>query len=79
MEFNERTRARLYAVTCLACIVWLIQSLCESNADGSLASWATIVFSLCLGVVIAWTGWNAFTGWNAADEKQEEDATKNRR
>ncbi len=35
-------------------------------------NWATIVFSLCLLVVIGWSGWNAVAGWNA---KETEAAT----
>ena len=38
----------------------------------SLFNWATIVFSLCLLVVIGWSGWNAVAGWNA---KETEAAT----
>ena len=72
MELTARSTSRMYALTCLACVIWLWQSLVEANNDGSLFNWATIVFSLCLLVVIGWSGWNAVTGWNA---KETEAAT----
>ena len=82
MKLTARSTSRMYALTCLACVIWLWQSLVEANNDGSLFNWATndgslfnwatIVFSLCLLVVIGWSGWNAVAGWNA---KETEAAT----
>lgn len=68
MNLNKKSTARLYALTCVACVAWLVQSLMEANADGSLTNWSTIVFSLCLLVVIGWTAYSAITGWNATDD-----------
>mgnify|MGYP006875987266 CR=1 FL=1 len=62
MKLTARSTSRMYALTCLACVIWLWQSLVEANNDGSLFNWATIVFSLCLLVVIGWSGWNASPG-----------------
>ncbi|MBT1173371.1 hypothetical protein JS528_08435 [Bifidobacterium sp. MA2] len=73
MNLNKKSSARLYAVTAVACAAWLVQSLMEANADGSLTNWATIVFSLCLLVVIGWTSYNAITGWNAKDDDEDGD------
>ena len=56
MKLTARSTSRMYALTCLACVIWLWQSLVEANNDGSLFNWATIVFSLCLLVVIGWGG-----------------------
>ena len=67
MKLTARSTSRMYALTCLACVIWLWQSLVEANNDGSLFNWATIVFSLCLLVVIGWSGWNAVAGWNAKE------------
>ena len=72
MKLTARSTSRMYALTCLACVIWLWQSLVEANNDGSLFNWATIVFSLCLLVVIGWSGWNAVAGWN---DKETEAAT----
>ena len=72
MKLTARSTSRMYALTCLACVIWLWQSLVEANNDRSLFNWATIVFSLCLLVVIGWSGWNAVAGWNA---KETEAAT----
>ncbi|NEG56097.1 hypothetical protein GFD21_10100 [Bifidobacterium sp. SMA15] len=73
MNLGKRSSARLYALTCLACVAWLIQSLVQASDDGSLANWATIVFSLCLLVVIGWTGYCAVTGWNAKGDADDAD------
>ena len=62
MKLTARSTSRMYALTCLACVIWLWQSLVEANNDGSL----------CLLVVIGWSGWNAVAGWNA---KETEAAT----
>ncbi|PST45956.1 hypothetical protein CPA40_08270 [Bifidobacterium callitrichos] len=74
MKLNKQSTARLYALTCVACVVWLVQSLMEANADGSLTNWATIIFSLCLLVVIGWTGYNAISGWNAKEDDEDDGA-----
>lgn len=74
MQLNERARARLYALTALACVLWLGQSLYEANKDGSLTSWATWVFAACLLVVIGWTGYNAWVGLvKSADEESPDE------
>ena len=59
MKITASSTSRMYELTCLACVLWLF-------------NWATIVFSLCLLVVIGWSGWNAVAGWNA---KETEAAT----
>lgn len=68
MTFTPRHRARLYALTALACAIWLAQSLVEAYDDGSIWSWANIIFSLCLAVVIGYTAYNAVHGWNAPEQ-----------
>ena len=73
MKLTARSTSRMYALTCLACVIWLWQSLVEANNDGSLFNWATIVFSLCLLVVI---GWNAKeTEAATAGAKDDEGST----
>ena len=67
MRLNTHSTARLYALTCLACVIWLAQSLMQAQADGSLLDWSTIVFSLCLLVVIGWCARCAVVGWNTKD------------
>lgn len=36
MKLTARSTSRMYALTCLACVIWLWQSLVEANNDGSL-------------------------------------------
>lgn len=73
MKLTEQTRARMYALTALACVVWLVQSLVEAAHSSSLLSWPNVVFSICLLVVIGYTGYCAVTGWNAEETKRNED------
>ena len=54
MEFNTRTRARLYALTCLACLAWLVQTVVQSYGDGTLLTWPTAILALCLIVVVGY-------------------------
>jgi uncharacterized membrane protein YebE (DUF533 family) len=71
MKLNTHSRARLYALTAGACVAWLVQSLMEANKDGSLLTWPTIIFSLCLLVVIGYTGYCALKDWNAKDDDED--------
>lgn len=73
MQLNERTRARLYALTALACLGWLAQSLYQAHADGTLATWPTIILSVSLLVVIGYTGYCAVSGWRAPEPGESGD------
>ena len=70
MKINDKARSRMYGLTAVACALWLIQSLAEASRDGSLLSWSTIVFSLCLTVVTAYCGTCA---WKASSETVDEN------
>lgn len=65
MKLTTSARARLYAITGVACIIWLVQTLIEAHGDGTLFSWATIVLALCLIVVSVYCVANAVRDWNA--------------
>ena len=73
MELTQIHRARLYALTAVACTIWLIQSLIEAYSDGSLLTWPTIVFSLCLLVVIGYTGYCAVKDWSPTERDAPAD------
>ena len=79
MKINDKARSRIYGLTAVACALWLIQSLVESSQDGSLLSWSTIVFSLCLTLVTAYCGTCAWKeGRTASSEtvdKEEQEQT----
>lgn len=68
---TEKARSRMYALTCLACIVWLIQSSIGAANDGTLWTMWNIFFSVCLLVVIGWTGWSAITMMIKTDKEEE--------
>ncbi|MCH4160150.1 carbon starvation protein [Bifidobacterium sp.] len=73
MKLNASAQAKLYAMTALACGIWLIQSLYESTQDGSLTAWSTLVFSACLLVVILHSARQAVLGMKAVRKSQEEE------
>ena len=45
MKLTARSTSRMYALTCLACVIWLWQSLVEANKDGSQFNWAAVLAS----------------------------------
>lgn len=84
---NDRSRMMLYALTSLACVVWVYQSVKESMADGTLLSVSTIIFLVCIGIAAVYCAANALILWwrqssdssdesanNEADEADESDA-----
>lgn len=76
MKDVDSFRMRLYALTCVACVVWLAQSLRQSYLDGSLWSAANIIFSLCIAVAVVYTGSNAFVLSKAQRKTSEAEDPK---
>ncbi|ETY72296.1 hypothetical protein [Bifidobacterium moukalabense] len=74
MKLTTSGRARLYAITSVACIIWLVQSVIEANADGTLFSYATIILSLCLAFVSGYCAFNAIRYWNVKDKESRHEA-----
>ncbi|MCI1984006.1 MAG: hypothetical protein LKJ47_04435 [Bifidobacteriaceae bacterium] len=70
---TEKAQSRLYTLTSLACIVWLVQSSIEASKDGSLWTIWNIFFSICLLVVIAWTGITAIRMMIKLNHEEEGD------
>lgn len=70
---TEKAQSRLYALTALACIIWLVQSTVEAVNDGSMWSIWNLFFTLALLIVIGWTGFNAVILMRKTD-KEEEDS-----
>ena len=60
MKLSDHAHGRLYALTSLASLIWLVQSLTQAHADVSLLTWPTAIFSLCLAIVVAYTGYCGF-------------------
>lgn len=76
MKLNEAARARLYAITALACAIWLVQNCVEANNNGDLFSWYNIVFILCLVVVTVYCGVSAVRGWTTKSSDSEQDGSE---
>ena len=76
---NDGFRMRLYALTCVACIAWLVQSISQDIKDGALASAPSIILIVCISVAILYTGISAVQLWlkegKRSDEETEEPNT----
>ncbi len=70
---KAQSKTRLYALTALACLAWLIQSIYEAVRKDQLFAWSNIVFSLCLIAVTAYTGYCAIVGWKAKPKTEDDD------
>jgi hypothetical protein len=68
---NAKSKSRLYVLTALACIVWLVQTLYEAAQKNQLLYWPNIIFSVCLLVVIGYTGYCGIKDWNAKPDKKD--------
>ena len=62
-SMSDTAKNRLYALTCIACIAWLVQSIHEYVKHGTLISYGSIIFIVCLLTVIIYTGINALRGF----------------
>ena len=62
-SMSDTAKNRLYALTCIACIAWLVQSIHEYVKHGTLISYGGIIFIVCLLTVIIYTGINALRGF----------------
>lgn len=62
-SMSDTAKNRLYALTCIACIAWLVQSIHEYVKHGTLTSYGSIIFIVCLLTVIIYTGINALRGF----------------
>ena len=62
-SMSDTAKNRLYALTCIACIAWLVQSIHEYVKHGTLISYGSIIFIVCLLTVIIYTGINAPRGF----------------
>ena len=47
---NDSFRMRLYALTCIACIAWLAQSVTSALKDGTLTTVPSIILIICIAV-----------------------------
>ena len=78
---NDRSRMMLYALTAVACVMWIWQSVKESMNDGTIISTSNIIFLVCIGLAAIYCAANALILWwrqpgkgDAADD-DETDST----
>ena len=77
---NDRSRMMLYALTAVACVMWIWQSVKESMNDGTIISTSNIIFLVCIGIAAIYCAANALILWwrqpgkdDAADEAEENE------
>ena len=71
---NDGFRMRLYALTCVACIAWLVQSVSQDIKDGTLATAPSIILIVCISVAILYTGISAVQLWLKEGKRSDEEA-----
>ena len=60
---NDRSRMMLYALTAVACVMWIWQSVKESMNDGTIISTSNIIFLVCIGIAAIYCAANALILW----------------
>ena len=75
MNITSAARARLYALTAVACAIWLVQTCVEANNAGELFSWSNVIFSICLIIVTGYCAVNAVLGWNTKERHSQATQT----
>lgn len=70
---NDGFRMRLYALTCVACIAWLAQSVVSALKDGTLTTAPSIILIVCIAVAVLYTGFSAAQLWVAQGKSRNND------
>ena len=71
---NDRSRMMLYALTAVACVMWIWQSVKEAMADGTMISTSNIIFLVCIGIAAVYCAANALILWWRQPSKENDDA-----
>ena len=69
---NDGFRMRLYALTCIACIARLAQSVTSALKDGTLTTVPSIILIICIAVAVLYTGFSAAQLWIAQGHQHDE-------
>ena len=72
---NDRSRMMLYALTAVACVMWIWQSVKESMNDGTIISTSNIIFLVCIGIAAIYCAANALILWWRQDDAADDDET----
>ena len=68
---NDRSRMMLYALTAVACVMWIWQSVKEAMADGTMISTSNIIFLVCIGIAAVYCAANALILWWRQPSKED--------
>lgn len=70
---NDRSRMMLYALTAVACVMWIWQSVKESMNDGTIISTSNIIFLVCIGIAAIYCAANALILWWRQPGKDDDE------
>ncbi|MFV0556495.1 MAG: hypothetical protein ACK5LM_05290 [Lactovum sp.] len=70
MEMTDKAKSRLYALTSIACGVWLIQAVMKAVEQGQFWSYLNLIFYFSMLIVISYTSYSAYELWKL--EKKSE-------
>lgn len=80
-KVTNRFRANLYALTCLACVLWFGQSFSDFRTSGNLSDPSSIFLLVCVAIAVIYSGIEAIIYWrkplnsgNAKSNKTDEQA-----
>lgn len=79
MKLSEHSRAILYFLMSVACLIWLVQSGSEAAKAGTFFTWPNLVFVVCLlivtgyGVYAGFQSWKSDGGGNGDDDQEDRD------
>ena len=73
---NDRSRMMLYALTAVACVMWIWQSVKEAMADGTMISTSNIIFLVCIGIAAVYCAANALILWWRQPSKEDAEGSE---
>lgn len=82
MKLSEQSRAILYLLMSVACLIWLVQSGSEAAKSGTFFTWPNLVFIVCLAIVSGYGIYAAIQSWRnvkgAGDDEEQDDEDQGR-
>ncbi|WP_051263297.1 hypothetical protein [Tuberibacillus calidus] len=67
---NDKAKMRLYALTSIACLVWLVEAMVRDYKNGQMSSVLSIIFYACMLIVILYTAYSALQIWKIKDKPE---------
>jgi len=74
---NDKAKMRLYALTSIACLVWLVEAMVRDYKNGQMWSLQSIIFYTCMFIVILYTAFSALQIWKIKDKPENNHGRAN--